>query len=94
MSDGVSIDGQGQTRDAVGFALIARESPDDVQQFFIRKADQRPSKQGAQCQRVATISKDTGDRDQILDFLTTEEPFASLGRNRDAAAFQSFFVSP
>ena len=88
------VDAEVQARQAVRRILGARERPDDVEQFFLGQPDQWAAQQRAERERVAAVGEDAGERDEVLDLLAAEEPFAGLGRDRDAAPLQRFFIAP
>ena len=94
MPDGGQIDAKVEARDSVRLFLGAGKRPDDVEQLLFGKPDQRAAQQRAERQRVATVGENTGECDQILDFLPAEKALAGLRGHRDAPALQRFLIAP
>ena len=73
---------------------VERERVSDVQQLGFRQSDQRPSKQCAERQSVASIGQGPRQGNSGLYLLPAEEAFARLRRDTDALALQSLLELP
>src|SRR3989344_1915082 len=58
------------------------------------RRDERAAQQCPEGERVTAVGENTRQRNQILDLLAAEQALACLCGDRDAVAFERFFVSP